>query len=225
MSEPPRAPSPNAPGWFVTLDGVDGSGKSTQIARIVDSMTASGRAALAVRDPGSTEIGGRLREILLGGDLVMHRRTEAMLFMAARCEMIETVIRPALADGVVVVSDRFLLSTVVYQSVAEGGVDAETLWQMGRLACGGLHPDLTILLDLPAEVSVARWTGDADRMERRGLDYMRAVRNAYRHELPRSGGEHVMVDASPRPDVVAAEIGRILMAHDPAAEPDRRSSH
>ena len=145
---------------FVTVDGIDGAGKSTQIDRLVCHLRKNGCDVITVRDPGSTEIGQRLRSLLLDSNLKMHRRTEAMLFMASRSEMIETTIRPALAEGKSVVSDRFLLANVVYQSVGNHEVSPELLWQMGRLAAGGLRPDFTILLDMPADVAMRASGGD-----------------------------------------------------------------
>lgn len=198
-------------GSFITIDGVDGAGKSTQIQRLADHVRELGRDVVCVRDPGSTNVGTQLRELLLDSDLVMHRRTEAMLFMASRCEMIETIIRPALNDGRVVISDRFLLSTVVYQSIgsadgASPGVDAAKLWQLGRMACDGLDPDLTIVLDMPAETSMSRWTGQADRMESRGIDYMRRVREAYLREVPHCGGQSAVIDADEAIDIVTERV-------------------
>ncbi len=131
---------------------------------------------LCVRDPGTTPIGDQLRELLLGSGLHMHRRTEAMLFMASRCEMIETTIRPALAAGKTVISDRFLLANVVYQSIG-GDVSADLLWQLGQLANDGIEPDLTILLDMPASAAIKRIDRPADRMEQRGKrTWSRSVR-------------------------------------------------
>ena len=175
-------------GQLITVDGIDGVGKSTQIARLVASLRSRGDDVLSVRDPGSTPIGARLRSLLLESDLEIHRRTEAMLFMASRCEMIETVIRPALARGQTVVSDRFLLSNVVYQSVGPGGVDPQRLWDLGRASCGGLGPAMTVLLDLPAAVAVGRINRPADRMEARGVEYLEAVRQAFLNQLPHAGG-------------------------------------
>ena len=148
---------------FITLDGIDGVGKSTQMDRLTSYLEDLGHDILQVRDPGSTEIGARLRELLLDSDLDLHRRTEAMLFMASRCEMIEKTIRPALASGKTVLSDRFLLANVVYQSIG-GEVSAERLWEMGRWANAGLAPDLTLLLDMPASEAMAAtgWPGRPD---------------------------------------------------------------
>jgi len=197
---------------FISLDGIDGVGKSTQIATLAERLTRAGCDVMTVRDPGSTEIGARLRAILLDSDLRMSRLTEAMLFMASRAEMIETVLRPALDAGKTIISDRFLLANVVYQSTGDGRpagkpiVAPETLWQMGRIACGGLSPDLTLVLDMPVELAMARLDGPADRMEARGEDYMNRVREAFLRELPRTGGRGEVIDAQGRPDEVAERV-------------------
>ncbi|GAB5516218.1 dTMP kinase [Rhodopirellula baltica] len=196
------------PGRLITLDGIDGVGKSSQIEILAERLRSEGRNVLCVRDPGSTDLGTKLRAMLLDSDLEMHRRTEAMLFMASRCEMIESTLRSALADGVTVISDRFLLANVVYQSVG-GEVDASTLWQLGRLACGGVQPDVTLLLDLPAEISMQRVGGEADRMESRGVDYMAKVRQAFLDELLNAGGRTHVIDASGTIEEVAETIAAI----------------
>jgi dTMP kinase len=190
---------------FVTLDGIDGVGKSTQIERLVEYLSDDGHEVLAVRDPGTTAVGAKLRELLLDSQLVMHRRTEAMLFMASRCEMIESVIRPALAKGKTVISDRFLLSTVVYQSIG-GNVPTDQLWRMGRLANNRLEPDLTILLDMPARAAIERMDGSPDRMEKRGVEYMESVRQAFLQQLTHSSPATAVVDASDSAGEVAAAI-------------------
>ena len=191
---------------FITVDGIDGGGKSTQIERLVNHLSESGRDVIAVRDPGSTEIGQRLRSLLLDSDLKMHRRTEAMLFMASRSEMIESTIRPAIADGKSVVSDRFLLANVVYQSIGTDDVTADLLWQMGRLASGNLRPDLTILLDMPAPTALDRVGETRDRMESRGAQYMEAVRQAFLTQLPESSDETVVINADQIVDQVTVDM-------------------
>ena len=190
---------------FITLDGIDGVGKSTQIERLMSYLEQQGHETLLVRDPGTTEIGARLRQILLESDLELHRRTEAMLFMASRCEMVETILRPALANGKTVVSDRFLLANVVYQSVG-GKVSPDLLWQMGRLANGGVVPDLTILLDMPARRSMERIGNETDRMESRGVDYMEAVRQGFLQQLPYSSQSTAIIDADQSPEDVSREL-------------------
>lgn len=191
--------------FLISLDGIDGVGKSTQIQRLDAYLQSLGYSTLCVRDPGSTPIGARLRELLLDSDLQLHRRTEAMLFMASRCEMIETTIRPALQANRVVISDRFLLANVVYQSVG-GDVPASQLWEMGRWANHGLVPNLTLLLDMPADASLKRLKRASDRMESRGLDYMQAVRQAFLVELNNTGGQTAIINAEQDVDEVAAAI-------------------
>jgi dTMP kinase len=195
----------NANSVFITLDGIDGVGKSTQIDRLTSYLAGLGHKVLQVRDPGSTAIGTRLRELLLDSDLELHRRTEAMLFMASRCEMIEKTIRPALAAGKTVISDRFLLANVVYQSIG-GEVSAERLWEMGRWANDGLVPDLTLLLDMPATAAMQRLDGPADRMEKRGIEYMESVRQAFLKQLPASGPHTAVINADQDPAEVANDI-------------------
>lgn len=202
------APAP----LFITLDGIDGVGKSTQIDRLDKFLTDRGHDVMTVRDPGSTEIGGKLRSILLDSEITIHRRTEAMLFMASRCEMVETIIRPALDAGRTVISDRFLLANVVYQSVG-GDVDAETLWKLGRIANGNLSPNLTVLLDMPATESMRRITAATDRMESRGTDYMESVRQAFLQQVQHSGQHHIVVDASQSPDAVSDQITKFTADH------------
>ncbi len=203
---------PPKTGHFIAVDGIDGVGKSTQIQGLERLMRELGIEFMTTRDPGSSEIGRRLRALLLESRLTMHRRTEAMLFMASRCEMVETMIRPTLASGTSVISDRFLLANVVYQSVSEGptAVSPDLLWQMGDLANGGLRPDLTLLLDMPAEQALRRIEGPADRMESRGVEYMESVRQAFLTELPRASRFTAVIDAARSPEEVQAEIRKAV---------------
>ncbi len=179
---------------FITFDGIDGAGKSTQVIRLVNALQEAGNQVVSLRDPGSTMTGEAIRGLLLDSDLHMHRRSEALLYMAARCQLVEERIRPALADNQIVVCDRFLLANVVYQSVG-GGESAEKLWRLGELATGGLRPDLTLLLDLPAERAFERIDRPADRMESRGLQYMKNVRAGFLAQVAAAGSEYVIVDA------------------------------
>ena len=133
---------------FLSLDGVDGVGKSTQLALLVDWLSERQYRVESCRDPGSTELGEAIRQIVLHGLATpIHRTSEMLLYMAARAQLVEEIIRPALAAGKTVVCDRYLLANIVYQGYA-GGLDVEELWSVGEVATGGLHPDLTILLDM-----------------------------------------------------------------------------
>jgi dTMP kinase len=194
---------------FITLDGIDGGGKSTQLARLCEFLRAGGNEVLAVRDPGGTPTGEAIRSLLLDSQLAMHRRSEAMLFMAARCELVQSKILPALGAGTIVVSDRFLLANVVYQSVG-GDLDVDDLWRIGDWATGGLKPDLTLLLDLPAQESLARIDRPADRMESRGLEYLQAVRQAFLDQLPKAAKHTAIINAAQAPDLVHRDILTVL---------------
>jgi dTMP kinase len=208
----------HTPTVFIAIDGIDGVGKSTQLKSLSNLLRERGMEHLVTRDPGSSEIGRRLRELLLDSELTMHRRTEAMLFMASRCEMVETIIRPALRDGRSVLCDRFLLANVVYQSVAtdgpadgpgvspETGVSPKTLWTLGHLANDQIRPDLTILLDMPATEALRRLDRPADRMEKRGAGYMERVRQAYLEQLPNASDRTVVIRADQAPKQVENEI-------------------
>ncbi|MCO8120651.1 dTMP kinase [Stieleria sp. TO1_6] len=199
---------PKQPAHFIAIDGIDGVGKTTQIDGLADYLDSLGLSHVRTRDPGSSEIGAKLRELLLDSRLSMHRRTEAMLFMASRCEMVESTIKPTLAAGTSVISDRFLLANVVYQSVSETEqtISPELLWQMGDLANGGLRPNLTILLDMPAAAALQRIGRPADRMESRGAEYMEAVRQAYLTQLPSASRCTAVVNADQPLEQVQADL-------------------
>lgn len=182
-------------GLFLTLDGLDGAGKTTQAALLADWLRARGRTVIECRDPGSTELGQHLRQLLLNYRGPMDPACEALLFMASRAQLVAEVIRPALDAGHVVVSDRFLLANVVYQGHA-GGLDPELLWQAGRLSTGGLEPHLTLVLDLPLEESLRRRKGVADRLEGRDLDFHARVRAGFQHEAQRRPDRVRLIDAA-----------------------------
>ncbi len=164
---------------FLSFDGVDGVGKSTQIRLFCDWLQEQGHRVVTCRDPGSTPLGEALRKIVLEAVATpIHRTSEMLLYMAARAQLVEQVVRPALAAGNTVVSDRFLLANVVYQGYA-GGLDVDQLWQVGRVATGDLHPDLTILLDMDVASAGQRMDRAPDRMEAQGLEYLQRVREGF----------------------------------------------
>ncbi len=164
---------------FFSFDGGDGSGKSTQADLFCQWLRQRGHDVVLCRDPGSTPLGEAVRHILLDRhDLHIHRRSEMLLYMAARTQMVEELIRPALEQGKTVVSDRYLLANVAYQGYG-GGLKVPTLWEVGRVATGGLMPDLTIVLDVPAEVAAARIARPLDRMERQGAAFHARVREGF----------------------------------------------
>jgi dTMP kinase len=195
---------------FLSLDGVDGAGKSTQVARLVDWLTGLGRSVVACRDPGGTRLGDEVRRLLLERrELAFAARAEMLLYMASRAQLVEEVIAPALAAGRDVVSDRYLLANVVYQGYA-GGLDSDELWRIGQVATAGRLPDLTLVLDLPTEIALARLDRPLDRMESRGEEFLRRVREGFRTEAARRPGEIVLVDAARSADDVQTEIRRTV---------------
>jgi dTMP kinase len=206
MSEAPLTPPGR--GLFLSLDGPDGSGKSTQTTRLVAWLRAEGQDVVACRDPGGTALGDRLRALLLDHNqahVPIGLRAEMLLYMASRAQLVDEVIRPALGKGQIVVSDRYLLANIVYQGHA-GGLPVEDVRRVGLVATGGVLPDLTLVLDVPPEVAAARVAAPRDRMEARPAAYHHRVRQGFQAELREYPGPCVLIDASADPDTVAAQI-------------------
>jgi dTMP kinase len=200
---------------FISFDGVDGVGKSTQIGLLSDALQALGERVVTCRDPGSTPLGEELRKLLLEHHgTAIQRRAEMLLYMAARAQLVEEVIRPALAAGQVVISDRYLLANVVYQGHA-GGLSPDELWRVGEIATGGLMPDLVFVLDMPAEAASRRISRAKDRMEAQGLEYLERVRQGFLIEAKNRPEQIHVLDAD-RPGVV---IHREVLAAVSAALP------
>jgi dTMP kinase len=188
-------------GLFVTFEGIDRSGKTTQARLLCEAL---GEEAQAVREPGGTEVGERLRDLLKDQTLSIAPETEALMFAAARAELVAHVIRPALDDGRVVVSDRFLDSSLAYQGVARGlGVD--DVEQINRFATGGLLPDITFLLSIDPARAAER-AGQLDRFEDEGDSLQRAVFDAYRDLAAADPGRWRIVDADRPSDQVHADV-------------------
>jgi dTMP kinase len=196
-----------SPGRFVVLEGADGCGKSTQAARLVGALEARGHRVCATFEPGATELGRALRELLLERDLDIAPRAEALLMAADRAQHVDTVIRPALARGEWVVSDRFVGSSLAYQGVARGvGVDAVAA--VNGLATAGVAPDLVVLLAAPLPLLAARRRGPADRIEAAGEPFLAAVADAFA-DLAATHGWAV-VDAAADPDTVERAVWAVV---------------
>lgn len=194
---------------FVSFDGMDGVGKSTQITLFCDWLRELGREVVCCRDPGSTGLGEQVRELLLNRqDLKLGPTSEMLLYMAARAQLVEELVVPALAAEKCVVSDRFLLANIVYQGYAGGG-DVQVLHQIGAVAVQGVTPDLTIVLDLEVERALARVSQQPDRMESRGVAYFQRVRQGFLREAQRQPERIVVIDAGSSPDDVQAEIRQV----------------
>ncbi len=166
-------------GKFIVLDGPEGSGKSTQLQLLRGALEKAGLEVLAVRDPGTTRIGEQVRAILLDPNhQEMSMRCEMLLYMSARAQMMAEVIQPALDARQVVLSDRFVSSTLAYQLGGEG-ISAAEIRQVADVAIRGRWPDLTIILDMPADKSMARVQRAKDRIEQRPMEYHEQVRRNY----------------------------------------------
>ena len=195
-------------GLFVTFEGIDRSGKTTQAGMLVDAL---GDEALGVREPGGTEAGEKVREILKDQSVSLSPEAEALLFAAARSELVADVILPALEEGKVVVSDRYLDSSLAYQGGARG-LGIADVEQVNHFATRGLKPDLTFLLDLPPEDAAAR-AGESDRFEEEGTSLQEAVGAAYEALIRADPERWRRIDARRSPD----EVHKLVMASVQAA--------
>jgi len=198
------------PGVFVTFEGGEGSGKSTQIERLAARLAARGLDPLRAREPGGTPLGEGVRDLLLDPARKPSPMTEALLLESARAELVATMIRPALAAGRVVLCDRYDDSTLAYQGGGRGLEDAK-LRAMNRAATGGLVPDLTILFDLDPELGLARRgraPGPTNRLDREPLEFHRRVRRRYLELAAAEPERWRVIDAS----VDAAELERATWA-------------
>ena len=188
------------------FDGGEGCGKSTQARLLQQAMERAGRPVLLVRDPGTTRIGELVRGILLDpAHVEMGMRCEMLLYMAARAQMMRETVLPALAAGTTVVSDRFVSSTLAYQLGGDGLTAAE-IRSVAEIAIGGRWPDRTVILDMPAEASIARVTRAKDRIEQRPLDYHRRVRDNYLSQAAAMPDRYRVVRADRAAEVVHAEV-------------------
>ena len=198
-------------GLFITFEGVEGSGKSTQIQRFEDRIKSKivNVDLLVTREPGGTDSAESIRQLLVTGRADKWRAaTEAMLMSASRHEHVEHVIRPAIESGAIVVCDRFYDSTRVYQGIV-GGVPEPDIEALNRLACGNLVPDLTILLDMDVDEGLRRADGRETaetRFESKGVEFHRKVRSGFLELAARHSGRFVVIDADREIDLVTSDI-------------------
>ncbi len=194
---------------FITFEGPDGSGKTTQARLFVEYLEASGRAVLLTREPGGTAISEQIREVILSKrNLTMHSATEALLFSAARAQIVAELIRPALAAGKIVVCDRYADSTLAYQGYGLG-LDLEALRAITQFATGGLVPDLTFYVDVPVEVGLMRrHRGETNRLDQKAAEYHARVREGFLALVRAEPQRWVVVDGTPSVEIVQREIQR-----------------
>lgn len=180
---------------FFSFDGIDGAGKTTQIDRFAEWLVQRGHDVAVYRDPGGTELSERIRDILLDkSSIAMSAEAEMMLYMAARTQLVRERIEPDLAAGKTVIVDRYVLATLAYQGHA-GDVSLSAIRSIGDFATARHYPDLTFLLDVDPHLSQRRRTGEPDRMEQRGLEYLARVRQGFLEEAA-SQPTIVVIDAN-----------------------------
>ena len=204
----------NRRGLFVVLEGPEGSGKSTLAAPLADMMRACGVEPVVVREPGGTRAGEIARESLLDPEHPVSALAELFLFLAARAELVSTVIAPALAADRVVISDRFVLSTDAYQ-MAGRGIPSEVVTPANRAAAGGLEPDLTLILDLPPEVGRARQLAAGKRLDRLDAESTELHRRVQAHYLAVQGERVRHLDGCLPPDQLLQAAWAAIVTLDP----------
>lgn len=193
---------------FITLDGIDGSGKTTQLNVVRDWFTARKLPVVFTREPGGTALGEQLRELLLSPQTKVSLHTEALLMFAARRQHLEEVILPALAQGIHVVSDRFTDATFAYQGGGRG-LPQEKIAALEQWVQGKLRPDLTIVLDVPLEVSIARIESGRDgkdRFEQENSDFFKRVRDTYLQRAIADRNRYAVVNSNREKDLVKTDI-------------------
>lgn len=198
---------------FVTFEGTEGSGKSTQVELLARRLGDLGYHVVSTREPGGTALGEALREILLGSEVAVAPESEAYLMTAARSEHVRQVIRPALDAGAVVLCDRFVDSTLAYQGAGRG-LPVDELRRIQSLAIDDVWPDLTILLDLAPEEGLGRRAsaGGANRIDREGTEFHRRVADWFRQEATRDPDRWAVVDALPAASVVHEAVAACVLS-------------
>lgn len=204
----PRAAAAGGPGLFVTFEGGDGAGKTTQASLLEQWVRSDGRDVVRTREPGGTEVGVRIRDIVLHHRGHINARAEALLYAADRAHHVETVVQPAIARGDVVIQDRYLDSSVAYQGAGRV-LDADDVRALSLWATDGLLPDLTVLLDLDPTAARARLDADDkpfDRLEAEKNEFHARVRDGFLALARREPERFLVLDATEAPEVLAARV-------------------
>lgn len=207
-------------GYFITIEGGEGSGKSTSLTRLADLLVSRGYSVVKTREPGGTPLGEKIRNLLLNQDDTAQicSQAELLLFLAARAQHIEELIKPALIAGKIVLCDRFNDSTIAYQGAARG-LDAKYVKKLCQLICGSVAPQLTLFLDVNPDIGLMRTnklekehaaTGQFDRIEKEALDFHKRVQQAFRHLARREPFRIYHIDANKSQDYVIKEAIRAI---------------
>ena len=207
-------------GQFITFEGIDGSGKTTQMRLLVRRLQTQGRDVLEAVEPGGTSVGRQIRHVLLdAANQDLRPTTELLLYFASRAQNVEQCIVPALAAGQIVVCDRFTDSTLAYQGYARG-LGAETVLALDRIACRGLAPDLTLLIDLDLDTALARahkrnarGATDETRMDDQSREFHQKVRNAYLALAKQHAGRFRVIDGRGTPEEIAGRVWESVAPH------------
>lgn len=197
-------------GLFITFEGADGSGKTTQLNKIAEFLKEKGYDVITTREPGSLELGKKIREILLHHDGVVSDNCEMFLFLADRSQHVDTFIKPAIESGKIVLCDRHTDSTIAYQGYGRGN-DIEKLKNLNKIATSGLVPDLTLVFDVDTDVAMTRVGNEKDRLESAGIDFHKKVRKGYL-ELAKLNPERIKVVNANNPiDAVYNDTKNIII--------------
>ncbi|MBZ5592483.1 MAG: dTMP kinase [Acidobacteriia bacterium] len=207
-------------GRFITFEGIDGSGKTTQMRILAERLRREGREVLEAVEPGGTEVGSQIRRILLdSANQDLRPTAELLLYFASRAQNVEQCILPALSQGKIVLCDRFTDSTLAYQGYGRG-LGEETVLTLDRIACQGLAPDLTVLVDVDVDTGLARarvrntgTAGSETRMDDQSLDFHRKVREAYLDLARKHAGRFRIIDGRGTPETVAARVWESVATH------------
>ncbi|MBV9487109.1 MAG: dTMP kinase, partial [Frankiaceae bacterium] len=204
-------------GLFIVFEGGEGAGKSTQVRRLAEAIEALGHEVVVTFEPGATVTGKRLREVLLDRDTTLSPMAEAMLYAADRAQHVDSVIRPGIERGAVVISDRYVDSSIAYQAGGRG-LPEDDVRRLSLIATGGLRPDLTILLDIPPEVGLTRLTGPADRIETETIQFHHRVRRTFLALAGHNRQRYLILDAQSSPErvheVLMARVLQLLLTTD-----------
>ena len=196
-------------GLFITLEGADGCGKTTQLNLLKEYLTSKGYEIVVTREPGGKGLGEKLREILLNYDGEVSDRCEAFLYLADRAQNIDTIIKPAINSGKIVLCDRHTDSSAAYQGYGrEQNID--NINMLNELAVNGVHPDLTIVFDIDTETSMARVGAEKDRLESAGIEFHKRVRNGYLEIAKKNSQRIKVVDASQTIEDVQRDVIKIV---------------